>query len=126
MTQTLYLSQKGLREMIGRHLYLSGPMAMLEDHGAKSFTDATAELRALGWDITSPHELAPPRQEGWTDKRYHQECLRLDLQLMLVCDGICLLDNWWMSVGAMIELNAAIGAGLTVVRYMPTVGVVPA
>lgn len=121
-------TQVGMQHLLGKKLYISGPMKGQEDNGKKAFTDACEELRALGWEVVSPHELGlnfPPDQDCDPDA-YYNECLRLDLLEMLHCNAICLLDNWWTSKGVMIELNAAIGCGLKVVRYLPTVGVLPA
>lgn len=116
-----------MQRLVGSKIYISGPMKGLPDHGRPIFTDVCRALRAQGWHVVSPHEIVPTTEtlEQAEDPAFYAECLRLDLIDMLNCDAICLLDNWWQSRGAMVELNAAVSAGLKVVRYNG-VEVVPA
>jgi hypothetical protein len=86
-------------------LYLSGPMTGLPDDNFPAFQKAAAALRAMGHEVVNPAELVvdTPREspEFWS------ACLRADLKAMLDCDGIALLQGWWASKGANLELHVA-------------------
>lgn len=89
-------------------LYLAGPMTGLPDHNVPVFHAATAELRAAGYEVTSPAELnvsepiADPDKPGaWG--RY----MRRDIPHLLKCDAVALLPGWLMSEGANLEVIVA-------------------
>jgi len=96
-----------------------------ENHNIKAFTEIAADLREhYLYEVVSPHEVALP--DGCTsvannpehNHEYH-EWIKSDLIQMLTCSTIAMMDGWEKSVGAKIELNAAIACGLKVMRVTP-------
>lgn len=98
-------------------LYLSGPMSNVPGFNIPAFETATANLRALGYEVLSPPELdaeagldvgimlaspdgKPVPGATWGD------CLARDVKIIADgdVDGIVLLPNWWKSKGARLEI----------------------
>lgn len=101
--------------------YLAGPMSGQPDHGYPAFEEACQNLRRLGYDIVSPHEVDHSEAHEDRGKKDHWDYMRLDLQELVKCDAIILLDNWHISMGACQELNVAIAMGIPIYRYDTTV-----
>lgn len=84
-------------------LYVSGPMTGLAEHNFPAFRAATANLRDAGYDVACPteneHEIPPG--SPW------EVYLRRDLADVLACSGLALLDGWWRSRGAHLEVHVA-------------------
>ena len=81
-------------------LYVSGPMSGYEDSNYPEFNEATATLRELGFTVFNPAEVNP---EGLQ----YTGLLALDLADVLQCEGVAVLEGWWNSVGARMEVNVA-------------------
>lgn len=82
--------------------YLSGPMTGLPDHNRPAFNEAAAQLRSHGFTVWNPAEefdatVIYPR------KVY----LRKDIEALLKCDAIVMIDGWENSAGAKLELDIA-------------------
>lgn len=91
------------------HLYISGPMTGYPDYNFPAFERAARQLRAVGYDVTSPHELAPSTDKAWADY------LRADLIAMLThCTAVATLRNWGVSRGATLEVRVARSVSMTV------------
>lgn len=92
-------------------LYLSGPMTGYEAFNYPAFIEATAELRAWGFNVISPHELDADAGKdpdiSWTatDRR---EAMARDVHAVAVlADGVALLPGWAASSGARAEMAVA-------------------
>ena len=109
-----------------KRIYVAGPMQGAPEHGFPEFEIACAFLRSVGsmrggytWHVFSPHEVdnhETPETRGKT--KDHWEYMRADMQLLVICDAICLLDGWSKSRGAVQELNCAIAMGLEIWRFI--------
>lgn len=80
-------------------IYISGPMTGMADFNYPAFEDACIKLRALGYDVVSPHEV--PVCDGW------QGYMKADIALLLGCDAVANLDGHENSRGAKLENHIA-------------------
>ncbi len=92
-----------------KFIYLSGPMTGLSDHNFPAFHAEATRLRTLGYVVINPADVGHASDATWKD------CLRTDLQLMLSCDTIALLDGWQSSDGAHLEMHVAHRVGIEIV-----------
>lgn len=88
------------------HLYVSGPMTGYPDLNHPAFAEATAELRAAGYAVTSPPELG--------DRGSWQANLKMDVIELLGCDAVATLEGWEESRGANLEVHVARTLGMSV------------
>ncbi|MCZ7655550.1 MAG: DUF4406 domain-containing protein [Rhodocyclaceae bacterium] len=93
-----------------KRIYLSGPMSGMPEHNFPAFNAEAARLRALGYDVVNPVDINPDPGVTW-----HQ-CLRSDLQALLTCGTLALLDGWMVSQGAHLELHVAHRVGMRIVE----------
>lgn len=93
-----------------KRIYISGPMTGMPQHNFPAFNAEAARLRALGYDVVNPVDINPDPGVTW-----HQ-CLRNDLQALLTCDTLALLDGWMISQGAHLELHVAHRVGMRIVE----------
>ncbi len=95
------------------NIYLSGPMSGIEDHNFPLFFEAHKVLTDdYNYNVVNPAELG--QQEGWSWSQY----LRRDIKFMVEqCDKICLLDGWWSSKGALVELVIALCLDFEIYSY---------
>lgn len=84
-------------------LYVSGPMSLYKDTdwNFPAFDKACAELNAVGFDTENPADKGVI--DGWSWETY----LKYDLKQLLECDGVAVLDQWWLSAGANLEVYVA-------------------
>lgn len=95
-------------------LYVAGPMTRLPEMNFPAFAEAAQALRAIGYDVRTPHEVtlpcgcaAPPPRCGADDHPY-LDFLRTDLLAMLShAQGVALLPGWERSRGATVERHLA-------------------
>lgn len=87
-------------------LYLSGPITGMPDKNRPLFAAEAARLRALGYEVVSPHEL------GFADDDTWEHCMRGCIKALMDCDVIVLLPGWADSRGAGKELQAAGWVGI--------------
>lgn len=84
-------------------IYISGKITGLPFHEVESkFQSAEELLEAL--------DLVPvnPLKNGLTKEHSWNEHMVKDIEMLLECDGIMMLDNWDTSKGAKIEYNIAV------------------
>lgn len=102
--------------------YISGPMSGLPEYNKAAFEKAISELRTMQFDVISPIEL--DKENGFafdgplTPEKYW-EFLSRDLQT-IGTSGVQLmfmLDGWWKSKGARIEVLQALLLGISVFEY---------
>lgn len=92
----------------GKMLYLCGPMSGYPDDNRAAFRDAATRLRRAGYGVWSPAEHWDPTQ-GWA------AAMHMDLTAVLAeCDRLAILDGWWASRGAMVEIQVAGAVGYPV------------
>lgn len=101
--------------------YLSGPMSGLPEFNYPAFASAAADLRSVGCDVLSAHEIdhgGPAGSLPWG------AYLRNDLREMVTCDALILLEGWPSSKGARLELAVALGLEMPVYFYREDVGLI--
>jgi hypothetical protein len=86
--------------------YISGPMSGLPDFNHPAFHACAERLRTAGFDVVNPAEINPvpivPRAE----------CMRRDIEALLTCDVIVMLQGWEKSRGAVLEMMVATEVGI--------------
>jgi nucleoside 2-deoxyribosyltransferase len=86
-------------------LYIAGPMTGLPEFNYPAFREAEARLSASGFDALNPinseqhNDTGKPQTWDWY--------LRHALRMVLEADGLALLDGWWRSRGATLEVHVA-------------------
>lgn len=83
-------------------LYLAGPMTGLPEKNYPAFHAEAARLRALGYTVVSPAEIDTVDGLPWA------HYMKIDIPLMLSCDGVATLPRYDMSKGAMLEVHIAL------------------
>jgi len=97
-------------------VYLAGPMTGRAEWNFPAFREAAAELRALGFDVVSPHELDEVTGFDSTapvNEFTHEHllaALRRDVLAVLDADGVATLAGWELSRGARAEVSLAYAA----------------
>lgn len=91
-------------------LYISGaisnPDPIKQAQNIERFHRAAAQLRAAGYDVVNPCENNRPADTTW------QSHMRVDIKLLMDCDGVAMLQNWVSSKGARIEWQVAHSIGI--------------
>lgn len=99
-------------------IYIAGPMSGYLEFNFPAFRETTARLRALGWDVRSPHEWDEAENGGKaptleTAKPWSYY-LRRDLGLLLECQSVAVLEGWRESKGASLEVHVASALGMPI------------
>ena len=89
-------------------LYVAGPMTGLPDFNYPAFRKAAQQLRAAGYGVRNPTEVAVPK--GFTPS--WEWYMRRTLKMMLDADGIAVLPGWRKSRGASIEVDTGDRIGI--------------
>ena len=84
-------------------IYISGPMTGLPDNNREAFARAATMLRAdpRFTEVISPAELDHAPGATWAD------FMRRDIEELVKCDAIYLLDGRKTSRGAQLEMQIA-------------------
>lgn len=91
-------------------VYISGKITGLPIDEAKyKFAKAEESVREFGGIPINPMEKVP-YNEDWTWKDY----MIADINLLMCCDAIYMLNNWQDSKGAKLEFIIATELGLNV------------
>lgn len=90
-------------------LYVSGPMTGKPGYNFDAFDKAEHELSAAGYVV-----LNPAGNFGGNLELPRAVYMRLDIQQVLMSDGIALLDGYRESKGARLEIDIAHTIGLRV------------
>lgn len=88
-------------------LYISGPITGTHDYQER-FAAAQKMLEAAGHQVINPVLLPHEDTNDW------KACMRLCIQAMRGADGVCMLDGWLDSRGAVIEWDLAHDADMPV------------
>lgn len=96
-------------------VYLSGPMKGRPEGNVPAFARCTKELRSLGYDVVSPHEIFQEGDVG--EPADYDKCLRDDIRELMTCQAIVVMDDWEKSNGVRIELVASLLTGIRMIHY---------
>jgi hypothetical protein len=89
-------------------VYLSGSITKDPNYRSK-FADAEKTLRKMGHVVLNPCCLP-------VDLDYNA-CMEVDFAMIKVADAICLLNDWHVSKGAVMEYYRAFELGKTVLSF---------
>lgn len=89
--------------------YLSGAITGVK-HADKLFARAEEKLELLGYEVVNPFKFGKHLEkeyakEGKVPK--YENYMRGDIELLINCDAIYLLENWGTSKGARLEKKIA-------------------
>ena len=87
-------------------IYISGPITGWPDGNTPAFMAASFALLAAGYEVVNPVHNGLPDSAEW-----HQH-MRADIKMLMDCEGIALLDAWWLSKGARLEHDIARRLGM--------------
>lgn len=89
-------------------VYISGPMTGYKNLNKGAFLEAENMLKDKGYEVINPHNYpyAP-----------YEVCMRRDIQLLIGCDAIFMLNGWSKSRGAKVEYAVAQILGLKIYNY---------
>lgn len=84
-------------------IYISGKITGLNYADVESkFKDAQELLTNIGFDVINPLNNGLTKEHSW------EQHLGKDIELLLQCDAIYMMDNWMNSIGARIEYQTAV------------------
>jgi hypothetical protein len=89
-------------------LYISGPMTNYPEFNHPAFRSAAKQLRDVGYEVCSPHELVTDTALDW------KECMKIDIRALLDCEGVATLDGHEKSKGATLENTIAAAMGMEI------------
>lgn len=79
-------------------IYISGPITgHPRERVERAFAEAEAVIRGSGHEPVNPLDNGLPISATW------YEHMRTDLKMLLDCDAIYMVGEWWHSSGAKIE-----------------------
>jgi hypothetical protein len=101
-------------------LYVAGPMTGIPEYNYPAFEAAELDLQVAGYEVLNPsksgeapHVYPQPDLDGLdVEPERWRWYMRQGLSLLIQCDGIATLPNWWNSRGALLEVNIAERLGL--------------
>jgi hypothetical protein len=109
----LLAAEKAIQAKNG--IYVCGPMTGHIEHNFPAFHAATKRLRDKGHFVVNPAELNPGPWPGLTNDQIWDTCMRKDvIEIMLKCNRVALLDEWYTSRGGRIEVTLTSNLGFKV------------
>ena len=87
-------------------IYIAGPMSGIKDWNFPAFNEAQRQLEELGYEVENPASHGCGLDHPW---EYY---LKMALTQMLTCDAIALLDGWFDSKGALLEVRTGSDVGI--------------
>jgi hypothetical protein len=94
-------------------VYISGKISDLDWNEVKrKFSQASAYLKQKGYQVENPVKYASPSMT-W------EECMKIDIAILVNCDAIALLPYWINSRGARLECKIAKSLGLKIIKLPP-------
>ena len=93
-------------------IYIAGKMTGVPLFNFPAFDAARDVLEAEGWKVISPADLDrevgfDPLNETFVSKDFLDRAMRRDIEALLTCDAIYMLEGWETSTGAKAELALA-------------------
>lgn len=104
--------------MTGKRIYIAGPMTGVPRFNRPKFEETARILRAHGWTVESPVEIAAAFGSDntiVTTPGMLDAVIEAELEALAKCDAIYLLPGWEDSRGAKRELWLALDKGLEVI-----------
>lgn len=104
--------------MTGKRIYIAGPMTGVARFNRPRFQQSARILRAQGWTVESPVEIAAAFGSDntiVTTPGMLDAVIEAELAALAKCDAIYLLAGWEDSRGAKRELWLALDKGLEVI-----------
>lgn len=98
-------------------VYISGPISNDQDY-MKKFTKTAIDL-VYGKYVESHSDIINPARVLNTlpvQKLQYDDLMKLCLDLLSMCDTICMMKGWQESKGACIEYQYAVDHNLTVIE----------
>lgn len=80
-------------------VYIAGPMSDYDEFNFPAFFAAEELLRSVGYEVLNP--ATNPPCESWRDY------MRASIGQVIRADGVAVLADWQMSVGACLEVHIA-------------------
>jgi hypothetical protein len=106
-------------------VFISGPMRGIPRYNFPAFDAAKAAFEAVGFDVITPADL--DRSVGFdamtlpADTDWHAEAgfdikaaMRRNIDALLDCDGVVLLNDWVHSSGCLLEKSIAVRCGIKI------------
>lgn len=90
-------------------VYISGAITGVK-HADKLFARAEEKLELLGYDVVNPYKFGEHLKKEYAKKNKvpkYENYMRGDIELLINCDAIYLLENWGTSKGAKLEKKIA-------------------
>lgn len=84
-------------ELLGRKIYIAGPMTGYPDLNRPAFSAAAEYLEGLGAKVMNPAILP----DGWE----HQDYMSIAIPMMMTCNTVAFLPGWQESKGANMEFT---------------------
>lgn len=92
-------------------------MSYFAENNKPVFCDSCERLRALGYDVRSPHEVDLSIDPSWTHEQIWEAFMKADIALLLTCKSVVVLPHWQSSRGAQLEVHIAHGLKMPVIPY---------
>ena len=89
--------------------YISGAITGVK-HADKLFAKAEEKLELEGYEVVNPYKFGEQlKKEYEKENKFpkYENYMRGDIELLINCDAIYLLDNWGTSKGARLEKKIA-------------------
>jgi len=103
----------GIAAVPKKKVYISGPIAHYDLQERKNtFAQYADMLEQLGYTPVNPFDN-PLHRAGRADADW-REHMREDIRMLLDCDCILMLPDWWRSKGCKLELDVASSCGIMV------------
>jgi Domain of unknown function (DUF4406) len=84
-----------------KRVYISGPMTGMPDLNKAAFLAAADSLAGAGYKVVNPVYNGVPDSAPW------QEHMRVDIAMLVGCDGVATLPGHMASKGARLEVHIA-------------------
>ena len=112
-----------------KRIYIAGPMTGYHQYNFTAFLEAEKEIKAKGWEVISPATMMIAQGFNpitsstaiFTDDML-LPAIKMDINAVLYCDAIAMLDGWSESKGAKAEFYVARWAGKQLFRYYQKAG----
>lgn len=91
-------------------IYISGPITGVDSY-LENFKAAEEELKAGGFEVINPaafNRVLPEMD--------YEEYMKIDLELLELCDGIYMLEGWKQSKGANREYGYALAEDMLIIQ----------